>query len=67
MLQLNENITIGADDKITLKYGDQRLKGPVLNSGEGASSQEDDEFYWLHAPSKSKSIGGPHTFFSSQN
>lgn len=66
MLQLDENISIGADDKISLKSGDQILKGIVLNSGEGTSTPEDDEFYWLHAPSKGVQYSNPsevHTRF----
>ena len=67
MLQLDENITIGEGDKISLKCGNQILKGVVLNSGEGTSTPEDDEFYWLHAPSKGvnypNSVGIRTNFF----
>jgi hypothetical protein len=66
MLQLNENISFGEGDIISLKSGDQILKGVVLNSGEGTSTPEDDEFYWLHAPSKGVQYSNPteiHTRF----
>jgi hypothetical protein len=63
---LLENTTIREYDKISLKSGNQTLKGVVLNSGEGTSTPEDDEFYWLHAPSKGVQYSNPseiHTRF----
>ena len=52
MLYLNKNVRIGAEDNIIVRSGSKVIKAIVLNSGEGEGSLFEDEFYWLHAPSK---------------